>query len=306
MRARIARLGQVLSLILVSLIPCERVLAEGLRAPAWRLQTPDGTTVSYPEDAQGQPSVLLFWPSWCPYSRALQPYVQDIWEDYRDRGVKLWTINIRENGDPVQTLKDRGLSFPLLLGGDDLIASYGITRTPWLVVIDADQRIVYTRPDKSPSPIDVAIAARKALNELLGHKAVAIPETFPAPYDLHLKKPQPGQSRAAARSFPASEWVPWVDALLAELDPQARHPGSAARGPVKSGKQALRLARSLWTEAFGEARVRDMAPFQAYQRSGYWVVLGQGAELPLGAGLRAIIEVDSGAVLRVSQGNPGR
>src|SRR3546814_1904784 len=79
------------------------------------LQTPDGKTVQFPEDARHQPSVLLFWPSWCPYSRALQPYVQDIWNDYRDAGVQVWTINIKETGDAVQAMHDRGLSFPLLL-----------------------------------------------------------------------------------------------------------------------------------------------------------------------------------------------
>ncbi|MFT4046742.1 MAG: redoxin domain-containing protein [Solimonas sp.] len=56
-------------------------------APAWQLQTPDGQTIRYPDDAHGEPTILLFWPSWCPYSRALQPYVQDIWRDYRERGV---------------------------------------------------------------------------------------------------------------------------------------------------------------------------------------------------------------------------
>src|SRR3546814_20443168 len=89
------------------------------------LQTPDGKTVQFPEDARHQPSVLLFWPSWCPYSRALQPYVQDIWNDYRDAGVQVWTINIQETGDAAQAMHDPGLSLPLLLYGDALIQSYG-------------------------------------------------------------------------------------------------------------------------------------------------------------------------------------
>src|SRR3546814_8552213 len=142
------------------------------------LQTPDGKTVQFPEDARHHPSVLLFWPSWCPYSRALQPYVQDIWNDYRDAGVQVWTINIKETGDAVQAMHDRGLSFPLLLNGDALIQSYGITRTPWLVVVDGNNRIAYTRPAQEASPVDVAKQVRKPLNELPGPRAVPLPGSY--------------------------------------------------------------------------------------------------------------------------------
>src|SRR3546814_2180315 len=82
MLMRFTRAGLVLfGFLLAVLIPVSQASPEF--APAWHLQTPDGKTVQFPEDARHQPSVLLFWPSWCPYSRALQPYVQDIWNDYR-------------------------------------------------------------------------------------------------------------------------------------------------------------------------------------------------------------------------------
>src|SRR3546814_8510097 len=84
---RFTRAGLVLfGFFLAFLIPVSQASPEF--APAWHLQTPDGKTVQFPEDARHQPSVLLFWPSWCPYSRALQPYVQDIWNDYRAAGVQ--------------------------------------------------------------------------------------------------------------------------------------------------------------------------------------------------------------------------
>src|SRR3546814_18723426 len=106
----------------------------------------DGKTVQFPEDARHQPSVLLFWPSWCPYSRALQPYVQDIWNDYRDAGVPVWTINIKETGDAVQAMHDRGLSFPLLLTCDARTPSYGHPRTPQPVVVQTNNHRTNTRP----------------------------------------------------------------------------------------------------------------------------------------------------------------
>lgn len=280
--------------------------AESERAAAWKLQTAAGDTVRFPADAEAQPTVLMFWPSWCPFSRALQPYVQDIWEDYRDRGVKVWTINIRENADPLKAMKERGLSFPLLLKGDALIESYGIVRTPWVVVVDQQGLIRYTRPGRSPSPIHDAIEIRKTLNSLLGSAAVPIPAQFPPPYDLHLKKPEDLRDRSQPRTFEASEWVPWVDALIESIGSQEARDDLPASGPVTSGRQALKQARSLWTQAYGKSYVHDMAPFQAYRRGAYWVALGQGLQLPLGEGLVAVIEADSGRVIRLRRGKGRR
>ncbi|HEY0973161.1 MAG TPA: NTF2 fold immunity protein [Solimonas sp.] len=270
------------------------------RAPAWTLKTPDGTTVSYPKDAQGQPTVLLFWPSWCPYSRALQPYVQDLWIDYRDAGVKVWTINIMENGDPLQAMRERGLSFPLLLNGDDLIASYGITRTPWFLVIDSQRRIVYTRPADVPSPVDVAKAAREALNRLLGARAVPLPATYPPPYDLHLRKP--GPSRLESDAAPDTAWQPWAAQYLAAVRPDERVDGIVARGPVSDGKTAIARARELWAQAYGPEAARSQAPFRAYRRNDLWLVAGKAYADTLGQGFVLVVHADTGRVLRLRGG----
>ena len=41
---------------------------DNLYAPSFSLRTPAGGSVRYPEVADGQPSVLMFWPAWCPLS----------------------------------------------------------------------------------------------------------------------------------------------------------------------------------------------------------------------------------------------
>lgn len=276
-------------------------MAEPTRAPAWTLKTPTGETVSYPADAHGQPTVLLFWPSWCPFSRALQPYVQDIWQDYRDAGVNVWTINIKErDGDPVQAMKDRGLSFPLLLNGDPLIRSYEITRTPWFVVIDGQQNIVYTRPPNPPTPIDVAKAARQALNKLLGDKAVPLPTSYPKPYDLHLRKPRP--PRTAADAAPAAEWQAWAGHYLEQVQPDERVEGQVPRGAIDTGKAALRTAREVWTETYGKDETFEQAPFLAFRRDNLWVVSGTAVSGKLGQGYVLVITADTGTVVRLSDG----
>lgn len=270
------------------------------RAPPWQLQTPDGQTVRFPEDAQHQPSVLLFWPSWCPYSRALQPYVQDIWRDYRDAGVHVWTINIKETGDPVQAMRDRGLSFPLLLRGDALIAPYGIVRTPWLVVVDGEDRIVYTRPASAPSPIEVAKKVRETLNGLLGDRAVPLPASYPPPYDLHLRQADGAHEAAAAAGD--AEWKPWAQQYLAGVRADERVAELAPRGPIADGRAAIAAAREIWSARYGAEQTRIQAPYRAYRRDTLWVVAGNAVSGRLGEGFLLVIDAADGHVLRVSPG----
>jgi thiol-disulfide isomerase/thioredoxin len=272
-------------------------------APAFSLKTPQGETVEFPTAAQGRPTVLMLWPSWCPFSRALQPYVQAIWEDYRGAGVNVWTINIKEDKDPVAVMKERGLSFPLLIDGDAVSRTYRLQYTPWLVVVDGSNRIVYTRPPSPPTPIDTAKEVRAALNGLLGDKAVPLPTSYPKPYDLHLKKEEDLGKKLAPRAIPASEWTPWVEHYLAGVGEQDVVAGLAAQGPVPDGKTAIARAREIWSATYGAEQTLTQAPYRTYRKGNRWVVLASGesgAEARLGEGFICVIAADSGRVLRVA------
>lgn len=273
------------------------------RAPSWSLKAPDGQTVNYPADAKGRPTVLLFWPSWCPFSRALQPYVQDIWVDYRDRGVNVWTLNIKENGDPVAVMRERGLSFPLLLNADTVANAYQVTRTPWLVVMDGKHNILYTRPANPPTPIDVAKRVRETLNALLGEQAAPMPTRYPAPYDLHLRKKESLVDRTAPSPIAESEWQPWVAQYLSAIPADEIRADLAPAGSIGKGRDAIALAKRLWTQAYGPAAVDAQAPYRAFRQGSRWIVLGQGLQRKLGEGLILVVEQDSGQVVRMA-GNP--
>ena len=267
------------------------------------LKTPEGTWVEFPAAAQGRPTVLMFWPSWCPFSRALQPYVQTIWEDYRAAGVNVWTINIREDKDPVAVMRERGLSFPLLINGDEVSKDYRIQYTPWLVVIDGSNRIVYTRPPKPPTPVETAKEVRAVLNQLLGEKAVPLPESYPPPYDLHLKRPEDLGKKLAPRPIPASEWGPWVTAYLAGIAEQESVTELPPVGPIGSGKEAIAHARAIWTERFGAEQTLAQAPYRSYRKGNFWLVLASGesgADARLGEGFIVVLDADTGRVRRIA------
>lgn len=294
---------KIVALIAALLLAPAALAASPAKAPGWILKTPEGATVKFPADARGKPTVLMFWPSWCPFSRALQPYVNDIWKDYKDHGVNVWTLNIKEDKDPVQVMKERGLSFPVLLNADDVALRYGLEYTPWLVVIDGQNNIVYTRPPKPPTPIDTAKEVRAKLNELLGPgKGVALPESYPKPYDLHLKDPATLNQRLEPRKIAEKEWGPWLDRYLAGIPEAESVKDFPARGEIANGKAAIALARELWTKKFGEDAAHDAAPYNAYRKDTRWVVVGNGLDGKLGSGLIAVFDAATGRVIRLQQG----
>ncbi|MCG8433318.1 MAG: TlpA family protein disulfide reductase, partial [Gammaproteobacteria bacterium] len=73
----------------------------GEGAPGWALEKPDGAVVNFPEDAKGNPSIVLFWATWCPYCKALMPHLQRVYDDFRAAGLNYYGVNVWEDGDPV-------------------------------------------------------------------------------------------------------------------------------------------------------------------------------------------------------------
>ena len=277
----------------------------GMYAPAFSLKAPDGKTQSFPELAAGKPVVLMFWPAWDPYSRALQPYLHSIREDYRAAGVEVWMISVRamEGVDTVQVLKQRRYRFPLLLDGDEALSLYRVEYTPWVVVIDGQRNIVYTRPPKPPSPASVADHIRKTLNELLGaQKAVPLPKSYPPSLPLPVELGGQGYSGSPLPPLPQEQWQPWVERYLAGVPASEFVAGIPRQGLVTDGKAAIAIARRLWTEAYGELPVLAEAPYRAYRLDNQWLVLGTAASGKLGEGLILAIERDSGRVQRMEPG----
>ncbi len=126
--------------------------------PAWQLETPTSDTIEYPAHTAGQPSIILFWASWCPYCKALMPHLQNVYDTYRGRGLKYYAINIKEDGDPVATLKQRGQDPLLLLDGDEFGESVGVFATPGLFLVDAKGQVIYKRKSgASPEQIEMLL-----------------------------------------------------------------------------------------------------------------------------------------------------
>ena len=142
------RLFLVLLISFITFLPVYAgPLSIGDTAPNWTLPNPSDDALEYYLDSEDKVSIILFWATWCPYCAKLMPHLQAVYQKYRDKGLRLYAIDIYEDGDldPVSYFVRRGYTFNLLLYGDSIADLYGIKGTPGLLLVDKNKKIIYTR-----------------------------------------------------------------------------------------------------------------------------------------------------------------
>ncbi|MDA0802780.1 MAG: TlpA disulfide reductase family protein [Planctomycetota bacterium] len=133
----------------------------GDAAPEFTLKTIAGEEVSL-ASLKGKVVLLDFWATWCGPCKAAMPEMQKIADDYKDKGVVVYGINVWEKKEDAakKYIESKGFTYPTLLSGDDLAKQYGITSIPTLVVIGKDGKIA-----KTEVGFGGAEALRKAIDE---------------------------------------------------------------------------------------------------------------------------------------------
>lgn len=151
-------------------------VADGDSAPTFEATGIDGRKINFPTSAEGNPSVLLMWSTWCPYCKVLMPRLSEIRSDYADRGVEVIAINAKERGrgDPTAFIRDKGWDFVTIIDdGDQIAEHYDVKYLPGLFVVDGQGTVVFRRKWTELSA-DQEIAdlwenqVRNTLDEILG------------------------------------------------------------------------------------------------------------------------------------------
>jgi thiol-disulfide isomerase/thioredoxin len=171
MIATATRLGWLgaAALALVLAVPAAAV-EQGDMAPPWTARDFAGQTVSFPAVAQGKPTVVVFWATWCPYCKAFMPYLKNIAADYAAQGVKVVAINAKEDGrgDPRAYVQSLGFTPISVANGDEIAKAYGIQYIPGLLIVDGKGKVAYRRPSGKTVGELWDGQVRTALNALVG------------------------------------------------------------------------------------------------------------------------------------------
>ena len=91
-------------------------------------------------DLRGHPVVINFWATWCPPCRQELPALQSAYQRFRDKGVILVGVDLKENAETIQNFTTQfGLTYPLLLDRDGAVSErYQVRGIPTTVIVDAD------------------------------------------------------------------------------------------------------------------------------------------------------------------------
>jgi DsbE subfamily thiol:disulfide oxidoreductase len=165
MRESFMRLRVLLTSCLFAVF-CHSALAQQ-PVPAWEGKGADGQAIHFDPQHMQRPALLLFWATWCPYCKALMPYLQKVYDAAGKDKLDVYAIDFKdEDGDPVAELKERGNTFTLVRDGDAIAALYGVKGTPGLFLVGRSGEIIYKRNGgDAPEKVEAALREKLALPE---------------------------------------------------------------------------------------------------------------------------------------------
>jgi thiol-disulfide isomerase/thioredoxin len=112
-------------------------------AADFKLQDLNGKTVKL-SDFKGKPVLLDFWATWCQPCRDAIPGIEKLHKAYSDQGLVVLGVSMDQGGwDSVRTfVKERGMTYIILKGTDDVSSDYQVRTIPMLVIIDKTGKVV--------------------------------------------------------------------------------------------------------------------------------------------------------------------
>ena len=113
-------------------------------APDFTLTLFDGKPFALDQE-RGKVVVLNFWASWCVPCRDEAPGLEDVWQRYKDRGVVLVGVDIKDTPEDAQSFLRRYIAtYPSGFDGKkDIYIDYGVYGLPETFVIDPRGMVIH-------------------------------------------------------------------------------------------------------------------------------------------------------------------
>ncbi|QDT67827.1 Thiol-disulfide oxidoreductase ResA [Planctomycetes bacterium MalM25] len=139
----------------------------GAEAPAFDLTTPEGERVSLTE-AKGEGAVLLeFWATTCPICVQAMPQLERLHEQYAERGLDYYAINVGEApADVAAFLEQRGLTPTALIDQSmDVGTAYDVVALPLILLVGPEGRVQVAQEGFRPETPEKLAAQIEAILE---------------------------------------------------------------------------------------------------------------------------------------------
>jgi cytochrome c biogenesis protein CcmG/thiol:disulfide interchange protein DsbE len=135
------------------------------KAPEFTLPNLDGEDVTLSELLEDGPVIVDFWATWCKPCIKAFPDLQEVFDKYRNCGLKVLAISIdgpKSMSRVGSLIKSKGNTFEVLLDpGQKVARKFHVTSVPRTVLVKTDGTIAYAvtgyRP-KNHEELDAAVA----------------------------------------------------------------------------------------------------------------------------------------------------
>jgi len=118
----------------------------GAPAPAFSLARLDGKGRVSLASLRGKTVVLNFWASWCTPCKREAPALEQLWQDYRGRGVVVLGVDTGPDArsDGRRFVAAHRLTYPVVFDPNALVAAnrYSVSELPVTYVLDREGRVV--------------------------------------------------------------------------------------------------------------------------------------------------------------------
>jgi peroxiredoxin len=118
-------------------------VAVGAEAPDFVLVDMEGNKHQL-SDYKGQGVFLNFWGTWCKPCEEEMPYINNQYNQFKDKGVQVLAVDVSESELVVNQFADRHkLDFPIVIDKDGQVqTAYGINPLPATFLIDKDGKVI--------------------------------------------------------------------------------------------------------------------------------------------------------------------
>lgn len=95
-------------------------------------------------DYKGQGVFLNFWGTWCQPCETEMPYINNQYNQFKNKGVQVLAVNVGESNIAVsQFAESHNLDFPIVIDKNSQVqAEYGIDPLPATFLIDKNGKVV--------------------------------------------------------------------------------------------------------------------------------------------------------------------
>ncbi len=144
----VRRMGRAVAALAVLLVAAScgeptPQLQSGAPPPPFRLASLGGGELAFPAQTAGQIVAIRFWADWCPFCESEMTQLEPVYRKYRDRGLRILAINVRQDADTARRFVGRlGVSYETLLDSDGRVArTYGVLGLPTTFFVDREGRL---------------------------------------------------------------------------------------------------------------------------------------------------------------------